>query len=218
MAENIKEYKEIKKLLLNTYNSLFEAPKRAEPVTSSDLKDRMIKPSVIKDLNNSITEWKTLNDEIERRYAELNEELEQKVSKQSENYEKVFALLKQLKIEAYSVNQLVASLSKEYERSNTKYKDIYEDALDRVNSQAKRVLTQLYKKHTNKVKVGSSLTIESFEAAKKLLEKYTNKKVVLKENIFTWLKTVWKDLVNSITGFKNARKELEQVIAKTTKS
>lgn len=214
----LNEYKEIKKLLLSTYNSLFEAPRKQAPVTQSELKDRMIKPSVIKDLNNSITEWKTLNDEIERRYAELNDELEQKVSKQSENYERVFSLLKQLKIEAYSVNQLVASLSKEYERTNTKYKDVYEEALDKVNSQAKRVLKQLYKKHTNTVKVSSSLTIESFNAAKKLLEKYTNKKVVLKENIFTWLKTVWRDLVNSITGLKDARKELEQVIAKTATS
>lgn len=215
--------KEVKKLLEKVYLEILkEFPKKSGPVpiSSDDLKSRMIKPSVGKTLNASIQEWVRLNEEIEEATEKFNKSIEQKVSSQSEHYDKVYDLLKELKIEAYQVNQIIATMSKSYSRTNTKYKDIYEEALDKVNAQAKKVLRALYKKNTSVIKIPSSLTIESkkIKAIESLIKKLSNKKVIYKENVFSVIKEFVLSLTNAIFGLKNARKELQKIVAKTVQS
>ena len=229
-----KNLNEVKAILESVYQEVLkEAPKvlppnknagkvKKEPVSKIDnadsLKNKGVNSKTIGSLNTAMTEWKQINDAIKKQTLEFNKKIEQDVKLGLGKFQEVESILKKLNVDAYEVNQIVAKMSKAYDREVVKYETIYTEALEKVNDEAKRILQRLYKKNKTTSNVPSKLKMENakIQALVKLIEAKSGKKVeFLNEGIGEWIKSIVLSIKEYVLSFSKSVKNLASVVNAT---
>jgi len=129
--------------------------------------------------------------------------------------------MKSTKTELYEIDNIIAKLSKEFDKETTKYKEVLDALIPKLNAKLKEFVNETMKEFTTKTTVSSKLSIDKskgkdkvkeskkIEILKSLLEKETGKKVtILNENLGQWIKRLYYGFKGLFSTLNSVKKQL----------
>ena len=149
-----------------------------------------LKEDVDKDIKRNIDEIGQLGNEID----ELQKQLKPLRKQYGELVDNVLPMLNKLGKEQYKTrNYIFKIIRKGYERQSFQYKEGFNKALDKVNSNIKQILREILEDTKKMVKVSPSFQVSPIEireiSFKDWIKKYTRKVI---KKIFPYMKSVVK--------------------------
>lgn len=205
-----KELKNVRIILESIYKEVLKEARPKKKITDEEeIEDEPIIQNIDtkseRKLQKAIKEYSSLTQEIEEQQRKF---LEKRVNKQMKLEETIFSTMKSVNLNLYIVDEIVAKLSAEFERENTKYAAMFEELLTKVNDDTKKVITKLKKKYTSKITIQSRLSVEPPTFPK---GKGRRNESIIKEGIINWIKGLYSTLKNYLSELTDSRKKLQKL-------
>jgi len=207
-----KEMQNVKVILESIYKQILtEArPKKkieVEPEVESEPQQKIDTKSERK-LQKAIREYAALSNEIEELEEQHRKFMQKRNDKQTKLEEVIYSTMKSVNMNLYIVDEIVAKLSAEFERENTKYAKMFEELLTKVNDDTKKVIHKLKKKYTSTTTVYSRLDVQPPAYPR---GKGKRNESLIKESFVSWFKDVFSILKGYLSSLTASRKKLQEL-------
>ena len=114
--------------------------------------------------------------------------------------------MKKANMEVYSINNIIARITKEHEREHTQYARVIQQVLLKVNDETKRLIIRIKKRFTSKTTVDSNLVVKR--------KGRKDESRAINEGILDWIKSVFFSLINYVKSLSTAKNQLESIANK----
>lgn len=220
-----KENSAIKTILESLYTSTLqearprkEQPKQTNKQVSSKPKfvpkTKELDKRTEASLQKTIREYNSLSQEIEELQEKFQKSIQRKVDKVGSLESKIFDMMQSVDINLFVVDQIVAKLSTPYTRTNTKYKEVVEEILKKVNEETKKMIEKLLKskKFKTETDIESQLSVvDNSDRPVRKTRKTESKQIQLAEGILNWFKSLFSSFKSYLNTLTSARKQLQSV-------
>lgn len=182
-----------------------------EAKTTAEVKTQITTTKNIK-INKKIADQVILAEELSSKIEKLTKEFKEKVEPLAQTLnkynEELIETFQTLGINQAKIEDVIVTMKEGKGSITYSYKEMYAEALKKVNEQTKLVLLKIQEanKHVNAGKI----KIEYEKANEGLKDVW--------KGIVDWFKGVWKDIKKSIMGQTNAVKDLEKLAEKAKAS
>jgi hypothetical protein len=156
------------------------------------------------ELEKQIKEWELLDAEINAHIKAFESMIKDKLEKKEEITSKVFNMLEQLNIKNHQVGNVVVKMKEATTRKNIPYKELWTEALKKVNTATKKVLLALQDEYTTISNVSATRDIKNTQDSGFNFLTWKKRK---DESVGDFLTQGWESLKSTIKNLFFAAKE-----------
>lgn len=199
-----REEKKLKSILESLY---------VETLTEAPPKKKGLDTRTENSLQKTIQQYNELTKELEDLEEQFRKSIQRKVDKATTLESKIYDTMKEADINLYVIDNIVAKMSKEFPRETTKYKDVIEEILRKVNEETAKMIQKILqsKKFKSKSIIPSQLSVVDMNPKKRTRK---TESIKLQEGIIEWFKSLFTSFRSYLNNLTSAKKQLVSVAKK----